>query len=348
MIQLTQAQIIGAIIAFLVGISIIPFVIYYSEKAGLVDVPNERKIHHGSISRLGGIAIWLSVMFTFLFLVLLSYYPKGVGLSGVIVGGSLMFLLGLIDDIFCLDAKFKLFIQIAIATIVFLLGVQINEVYIPVGHEFSLGVFAYPITVLWIVGISNAVNFIDGVDGLAGSIVAIGCIAIALVSLVLVPASSISALVAFILMGAMLSFLMFNYNPAKIFMGDSGSLFAGFMLATLSVTGIMKGGRPFMYLPFLILFVPILDVAFSSIRRILKGSSPFVADSEHIHHQLLHAGFSQNRIVVILSSIAFMASLTAFALAGSLSKYFIYTLILVMVLILLSVISKTMKKDTNE
>jgi len=120
------------------------------------------------------------------------------------------------------------------------------------------------------------------------------------------------------------------------------------MLATLSVTGIMKGGRPFMYLPFLILFVPILDVAFSSIRRILKGSSPFVADSEHIHHQLLHAGFSQNRIVVILSSIAFMASLTAFALAGSLSKYFIYTLILVMVLILLSVISKTMKKDTNE
>ncbi len=348
MIQLTQAQIIGAILAFLVGISIIPFVIYYSKKVGLVDKPNKRKIHHGAISRLGGIAIWLSVMFTFLFLVLLSYYPKGVGMSGVIVGSSLMFLLGLIDDIFCLNAKFKLFIQIAIATIVYLLGVQIDFVYVPVGHEIPLGALSYPITLLWIVGISNATNFIDGIDGLAGSIVAIGCAAIAVISLVLVPESSISALVAFILMGAMLSFLMFNYNPAKIFMGDSGSLFAGFMLATISITGIMKGGRPFMYLPFLILAVPILDVAFSSIRRILKGSSPFIADSEHIHHQLLHAGFSQNQTVIILSSIAFVCSIIAFALAGSLSKYFIYIPILIIVLIALSVISKTIKKDNPD
>lgn len=351
MIKLTQAHIIGAIIAYLLGIFIVPPVIYFSKKAGLVDVPNERKIHHGQISRLGGIAVWISVMLTFLFLVLLSYYPKGVGLSGIIVGGSLMFLLGLVDDIFCLNAKFKLFIQIAIATMVILLGVRIEEIYIPwMNSPLELGIWRYPISLLWIVGISNATNFIDGIDGLAGSIVTIGCIAIGIVSLVVTPPSPISALVAFILMGAMLAFLTFNYNPAKIFMGDSGALYAGFLLATLSITGIMKNSSSaVMYLPFIILAVPILDVAFSSIRRIMKGSSPFVADSEHIHHKLLHHGCSQDKVVLILATFAMGCAVISILIAGSFSKYYISTVVLVAVLLILNMISKTIKKsDKNE
>ena len=256
MIKLTQAQITGAIIAYLLGVFIVPMVIYFSDKAGLVDVPNERKIHHGKISRLGGVAIWLSVMFTFLSLVLLSYYPSGQGLSGIIAGGSLMFLLGLVDDIFCLDAKFKLFIQVTIATVVILLGVRIESIYLPFSNPVELGFWSYPITLLWIVGISNAINFIDGIDGLAGSVVTIGSFAIGIISMVVSPASPISALVAFILLGAMLSFLTYNYNPAKIFMGDSGALYAGFLLATLSITGISKTSGHLMYLPLLILAVP--------------------------------------------------------------------------------------------
>lgn len=303
MIKLSQAHVLGTIIAFLLGIFIVPLVIYYSKKKNLVDVPNERKIHHGAISRLGGVAIWLSVMLTFVFLVLLSYYPKGQGLSAIIVGGSLMFLMGLIDDIYGLNAKFKLFIQIAIATIVILLGVRIETLYNPFGTEIALGWMSYPITLLWIVGITNAINFIDGVDGLAGSIVSISALAIGLVSLVLAPAAPITALIAFILMGAMCSFLTFNYNPAKIFMGDSGALYAGFLLATLSITGIVKPSTNItMYLPILILAVPLMDVAFSATRRMLKGTSPFVADSEHIHHKLLHAGYSQDRLVLHASS----------------------------------------------
>ncbi len=343
-IKLTEAHFIGMIIAFLFGIFIMPFVIYYSKKANLVDVPNARKIHTGEISRLGGVAIWISVMLTFLILVVLSYYPKGMGLSGIIVGGSLMFLLGLVDDIYGLDAKFKLFIQIAIATVLILLGVRIDILYNPFGDSIYLGFWSYPISLLWIVGISNAMNFIDGIDGLAGSIVVIASCAIALISLILDPPSAISALVAFILLGAMLSFLTYNYNPAKIFMGDSGALFAGFMLATLSITGISKNPTSFMYLPLLILIVPILDVAFSSIRRILKGKSPFVADAEHIHHQLLHLGYSQDMTVVTLSSIALVASIVAFAFAGSLNKYFFYIPSTIAILILLSVISKINKK----
>ncbi len=351
MIKLTQAHIIGAIIAYLLGIFIVPLVIYFSKKAGLVDVPNERKIHRGAISRLGGIAIWVSVMLTFLFLVLLSYYPNGVGLSGIIVGGSLMFLLGLIDDIFCLNAKFKLFIQIAIATMVILLGIRIDELYVPfVSNPVVLGFWSYPISLLWIVGISNATNFIDGVDGLAGSIVTIACIAIGIVSFVVTPPSPISALVAFILMGAMLAFLTFNYNPAKIFMGDSGALYAGFLLATLSIKGVMNNAQsPVMYLPFIILAVPILDVAFSSIRRIMKGSSPFIADSEHIHHKLLHHGCSQDKVVLILSTFAFACAIISILIAGSFSKYYIYAVILVAVLVILNLISKAIKKpDKNE
>ena len=231
-LKLTQAHIIGAFISYLIGVFIVPFVIEFSQKEGLVDLPNERKIHKNPISRLGGIAIWASTMLTFLCLVLLSYYPYGSLLSGILLGGSLMFLLGLIDDIYNLDAKFKLVIQLSIATIVYLLGVKIDTIFNPFGGAgVDLGLFSYPITILWIVGISNAVNFIDGVDGLAGSVITVNSIALALIAIAMTPAQPITALIGFILAGSMLAFLTFNFNPAKIFMGDSGALFSGFLLA---------------------------------------------------------------------------------------------------------------------
>jgi len=349
MIQLSQAHVIGTILAFLLGIFIMPCVIYFSSKMGLVDVPNERKIHHGKISRLGGVAVWVSVMLTFLLLVLLSFYPKGQGMSAIIVGGSLMFLTGLVDDVYGLNAKFKLFIQVAIATIVILLGIKIESIYIPFdGSHISLGVLTYPITLLWIVGITNAINFIDGIDGLAGSIVSISSLAIGLCSIVLAPADSISSLIAFILMGAMCAFLVFNYNPAKIFMGDSGALYAGFLLATLSITGIVKVSSGIsMYFPILILAIPMMDVTFSSTRRILKGKSPFVADSEHIHHKLLHAGYSQDRLVLLLAGFSMVCALIAIIMVSSRSKYILITLSLIAVLLVLNAVSKLIKKKDN-
>lgn len=348
MIKLSQAHVLGTIIAYLLGIFIVPLVIYFSKKNHLIDVPNERKIHHGQISRLGGVAVWASVMLTFLFLVVLSYYPKGQGLSAIITGGSLMFLMGLIDDVYGLNAKFKLFIQIAIATIVILLGVRIETFYNPFGANIELGVMSYPITLLWIVGITNAINFIDGIDGLAGSIVSISALAIGIVSLVLAPSDSITALIAFILMGAMCAFLTFNYNPAKIFMGDSGALYAGFLLATLSITGIVKPSMGIsMYLPILILAIPLMDVAFSSTRRILKGSSPFVADAEHIHHKLLHAGYSQDKLVLLLASFSMVCALLSIIVVSTKSKFIIIALSLIGVLLILNVVSKLIKKKDN-
>lgn len=347
MIKLTQAHIIGAFISYLLGVFIVPFVIDWSQKEGLVDVPNERKIHKAPISRLGGIAIWLSTMLTFLFLVLLSYYPYGSLLSGILLGGSLMFLLGLIDDIYNLDAKFKLIVQLSIATIVYLLGVKIDTLFNPFGSAIDLGILSYPITVLWIVGVTNAVNFIDGVDGLAGSVITVNSVALALVAVAMTPAQPITALIAFILAGSMLAFLTFNFNPAKIFMGDSGALFSGFLLATLSIAGVMKGATLAILLPFLVLAVPIMDITYSSLRRIMKGKSPFVADAEHIHHKLLNAGFSQKKTVAILTTVAIVGGAIATYFSGILKHYFIYIIVLIFIMMVLSLISVLTKQREN-
>jgi len=319
-------------------------VISFSKKEGLVDVPNERKIHTKPISRIGGVAIWISTMLTFLCLVLLSYYPYGKLMSGILLGGSLMFLLGLIDDVYGLGAKFKLLIQVSIATIAYLLGVQINSV--PFFGGIDLGLWSYPITLLWLVGISNAVNFIDGVDGLAGSVVTVNAITLAILAITLSPANPISALIGFILAGAMLAFLTFNFNPAKIFMGDSGALFSGFLLAAISITGVMKVATIAILLPFVVLAVPIIDITYSSLRRIFKGQSPFVADAEHIHHKLLHAGFSQKKTVVIITSVAILAGALAclFAKHNALKYYFFLTLGLVIVMLLLNLFRVLTKK----
>lgn len=335
-LQLSEAHIIGAIIAFLLSVFIVPVVIYFSKKQGLVDNPGERKIHEHPVPRLGGVAVWLSTMLTFLFLVFLSYYPYGSLLSGILLGSSLMFLLGLIDDIYCLEAKFKLFIQLSIATIVYCLGIRIEDVYLPFGISFHLGFLSWFVTTAWIVGVSNAVNFIDGIDGLAGSVISVSAVTLGLISAGM-STGTVSTLIAFILAGAMLAFLTYNFNPAKIFMGDSGALFAGFLLASLSVTGVMQTPSTTMWIPVLVLSVPVIDITFSSVRRILKGTSPFVADAEHIHHKLLKAGFSQNKAVLLLTGIAVLSGIISVLLVNdSIVKYFIYAIALGAVMLYLN------------
>ena len=343
--QLTHAHILGTVIAYIFGVFLVPLVISFSKKEGLVDIPNERKIHTKPISRIGGVAIWLSAMLSFLSLVCLSYYPYGSLLSGILLGSSLMFLLGLVDDIYNLDAKFKLFLQIAISTLVYLLGVQINHIPFFGGIDLDWWL-SYPLTILWLVGISNALNFIDGVDGLAGSVVTINAVTLAIIAVAMTPSSPVSALIGFILAGSMLAFLTYNYNPAKIFMGDSGALFSGFLLAAISITGVMKAATLAILLPFVVLAVPIMDITYSSLRRIFKGQSPFVADSEHIHHKLLHAGFSQKKTVVILTSFAIIAGALATLFVGinTIKYYFITVAVLVFIMLLLNLIKVLTKK----
>ena len=251
-----------------------------------------------------------------------------------------MFLLGLIDDIYNLDAKFKLLIQILIVTMVYCLGVKFDTIFDPFnGGVIHLNAwFSYPLTLMWIVGISNAVNFIDGVDGLAGSVITVNAITLAILSLAMTPPNPISALIAFILAGSMMAFLTFNFNPAKIFMGDSGALFSGFMLASISITGVMKSATLAILLPFIVLAVPIIDITYSSLRRIFKGKSPFVADAEHIHHKLLKAGFSQKLTAALMTAAAIFAGAVAvcFVNTFTVKHYVCYILIVIVLMMMLS------------
>ena len=350
---------ISFLLAFIVSFMATPYSIKIAEKIGAIDIPkDDRRMRKKSIPKLGGLAVIAGFAISLIYLISVmniegsinlfdenSYFKKliGVGLGVIIIT-----ITGVIDDTKTLKPLQKLFGQVLAAMVAVAFGIQIDSADIPFITNVELAnEISMIVTVIWIVGITNAVNFIDGIDGLAGSIVSICALAIGIVSLVLEPNCQINALMAFILMGAMCAFLTFNYNPAKIFMGDSGALYSGFMLATLSITGIVKpslGGYT-MYLPILILAVPLMDIAYSSIRRIMKGSSPFVADAEHIHHKLLHAGYSQDKLVLLLAGFSMVCALLSIIVVSTKSKFIIIALSLIGVLILLNVISKLIKKS---
>ncbi|MCQ2957855.1 MAG: undecaprenyl/decaprenyl-phosphate alpha-N-acetylglucosaminyl 1-phosphate transferase [Candidatus Gastranaerophilales bacterium] len=344
-IELIKMPLIGFMAAFVFSVGVIPLVRKMCLKEGYYDLPGERKIHKKPVPRLGGIAIWLGVVFSLITVVLLQgSYPFGNSISAILVGGTIMFLLGVVDDTYGLSAKFKLIVQLGAALIAFLLGVQINYANIPfTSHLLSFGWLSLPITILWITGLSNAFNFIDGVDGLAGTLGTVSAITLGVIALVVQPPQDTCTLLSFILAGSVMGFLVFNYNPARIFMGDSGSLFMGFLLATLSVVGVMKSVAVTIFLPVFILVVPIFDICFATFRRLLKGKSPFSADAEHLHHKLLQAGLSHNKTVLtlVLATIAF--GLIATYIAGALSLYLVAILFVSAALMLLSLLSKLRK-----
>ena len=341
-IIIQDSHIWGFFISFTIAIIIVPLVRFFCIKKGFVDIPNDRKIHKFPIPRLGGVAIWLSTLLTFGILVLLSWnYPHGNGLSGILIGGSLMFLLGMVDDIYNLSPKFKLAVQIGAALVAFLLGVKIEALFNPFGNPIPLGMLSMPVTILWLVGISNAMNFIDGVDGLAGGVSTISAVTLGVVALY--THQPISTVVAAILAGSMMGFLLFNFHPAKIFMGDSGALFSGFTLAALSVTGVLKTVTVTIMLPMMILAVPILDISYSVLRRLSKKMSPFVADSSHIHHRLLQAGLSQNRTITVLLALGIGAGSIATSFVGAYKEYFAIVILIIFIMIILANLSRNKK-----
>jgi UDP-GlcNAc:undecaprenyl-phosphate GlcNAc-1-phosphate transferase len=343
-----NAHIIGFVIAFVLALFIVPLVRRFCLKKGFVDIPNERKVHKDPIPRLGGVAIWLCTILTFIILVFINWnYPYGNGLSGILVGGSIMFLLGLVDDVYDLSPKFKLVVQVGAALIAYLLGVKIEILFNPFGPAFSLGILSLPVTLVWLVGLSNAMNFIDGVDGLAGGVSTICAITLCVVAIY--TQQPISAVLAAILAGAMMGFLVFNFHPARIFMGDSGALFAGFALAGLSVTGVLKSVTATLLLPILILAVPIIDMSYSVIRRLTSGANLLKADADHIHHKLLRAGLSHNRTASVLYLVCAGAGSVAAIMVGAQRTYLSVLPIVFLIMLVLSRFAKLRKvKEVKE
>lgn len=316
-------QVLGFATALVIALLVVPAVTLIAQQKGWLDEPNERKIHQRAIPRFGGVGIWAGVMVGF---AMVAYtfgrYPDGqTGSTGILVGGSLMFLLGLLDDRYNLSAYVKLVGQVAIAVVTFYLGVQISALDLPGSVWILLHDWSLPVTVLWLVGMANAMNFIDGIDGLAGGVGTISALTLAIVAVFTF--QPISAIFAALLAGSCLGFLVYNTYPARVFMGDSGSLFIGFTLAAIGVTGVLKTQIAVMLVPVLVLSVPITEIVYSTSRRLLQGKNPFVADADHLHHQLLARGLSPARIVTLVYVICATAGMLVTSYVHDLESYVI-------------------------
>lgn len=287
-------------------------------RIGAVDQPNERKIHSTAIPRLGGVGIFVgfaaALLVSLIFAGVLGRGLEMKHLAGILLSSFLMLALGVADDMRGLSAWTKLICQIAIASLAVYFGIEITFVSNPFNGLFLLGAIAAPLTVLWLTGMTNAINLIDGLDGLAAGVTAISSGTLFIVALRTHQIGA--ALVLLALCGASLGFLRYNFFPAKIFLGDSGSYLLGFILAAASVTGVFKTTLVVaLIIPILILGVPIFDTMFAIGRRISSGQSPFKADNRHIHHLLLRAGFTQREAVLAIYVACFMLSITALVTA---------------------------------
>lgn len=311
--------VIAAAFALGLNLVVIPTILRLAHRFKWYDLPDHRKIHTGLIPRLGGPGMYLSflcvALLTPILVTLITGGTVTVGYTlrfiALFLGVSLIQAIGLIDDFRPIKALLKFFLQMLAAIIVTAGGFLIRSVTLPYLGSLELGLFAYPITVLWLVGISNAINLIDGMDGLAGGISAFAALSMGIIALI--QGSTVTSVLCFALFGAILGFLVFNFPPAKIFMGDSGSLFLGFCLAVFPLVGGISKVSAFgtLLVPVTLLTIPILDISTSVIRRLRNKVSIIHPDKEHIHHKLLDMGLNQRQILWVLYGFSLYLSVVA-------------------------------------
>ena len=306
------------LVAFLISHVVVlwstPLVKTVGLKSGYVDQPGDRKVHQQPMVRLGGVSIFLGTLTALLIIWWLGGF-KGLPPNrewevwGVTVGGLAFFLIGLADDLYNLSPLSRLAMQVVVASLAWVVGVKIDFLSVPFFELIHIGWLSLPITVLWLVGMANAINWIDGLDGLAAGVAGISSVVLFMVTLVMHQPAA--AIIAAAMAGGVLGFLRYNFNPAQIFMGDGGAYFMGFTLAGVAVIGLVKTTAvttiavTAVLLPYLILAVPILDMSSVIISRISQGKSPFLADKRHLHHRLLKAGISHRLTVLFIYALTF-------------------------------------------
>ena len=304
------------LVAIAVSFLMCPLVKSFAYKIGAIDVPKDnRRMHKKPVPRLGGLAIFMGFMVSILLFASIDHEMQGILLGAVII-----VVLGVVDDMTPLRAYFKFFVQIVAALVAVFHGVVIETLSNPnifsQSPYWNLGWIAIPVTVLWIVGITNAVNLIDGLDGLACGVSTISALTMLVIAL-LVSESGIAVIMAS-LVGACLGFMPYNRNPAKMFMGDTGSTFLGYILATISIQGLFKYYAIVSFaVPFLILGLPMFDTLFAIIRRLAHGQNPMAPDRGHIHHRLIDMGLNQKQAVAALYVVSSILGLSAVVLTAS-------------------------------
>lgn len=324
-----------------------PIIIFIAKRIGIVDVPEARKVHLSSIPRIGGVAIFVSMM-TLLILVLFldnaigemfrDIQPKVIALLSA---ATFVFLIGLIDDIHSFSGRIKFLALIVASLVICASGSRIDSISIATWFKLDFGLLAWPLTILWITAITVGVNFIDGLDGLAAGISAIACAVIAIFAFY--SNQPLMVVIMLALLGSLSGFLFFNFNPAKIFMGDCGSMFLGFVLGSASVMCMAKT-KTFvgLALPALALGLPIFDTFFTVLRRYLNRRNILHSDYGHMHHKLLDMGLQQHHVVIIMYVLtAIAAGLGMFMMitrdAGTIAIFFCILLLLVLLFRLIGI-----------
>ena len=302
-------------VSLLVAYVMTPPVKRFAEKVGAIDVPKDnRRVHDHPIPRMGGLAIFIGFMLSLIFFV-----PMSTKVTGLLVGSVIIAVMGGVDDIVSLNPWVKLAGQIVAALVAIRCGLVFDVISNPniFAEEtyIEIGWLSIPLTMLWIVGCTNAVNLIDGLDGLAVGVSAISSLTMLIVSLFV--SEPVVSIILAALTGACLGFMPYNLNPAKIFMGDVGSQLLGVVLSTASIMGRFKLHAIItFFVPLLALARPLADTIFAFFRRILHGQSPFKADKGHFHHRLLAMGLNQKQVVAVLYGISAVLGLLAVLMAG--------------------------------
>jgi len=311
-------------IPFFVVVFVTPFIKKVAEHVGALDIPNERKVHKVPIPRLGGIGIYFG------FLVGYMFFGEATSImNSILIGSFILILTGAVDDIKPLKPLSKFIGQLLAALVITVYGGILIKDIDAFGMYLNFGILAYPLSVFFILGCINCMNFIDGLDGLASGISSIfflstGVIAACKCQL------DLPFLMTFIMLGSCIGFLVYNFNPASIFMGDSGSMFLGFIMSVITMLGYKNVMMSSIIIPLLLLSVPILDTLFAILRRKLKGESVSKPDKSHIHHQFLKRGFSQRgtALTIYIITFLFAAASVIYVLVDNLLGYIIYGILL--------------------
>ncbi len=350
------------IVTFLACLILTPLVIKLCRKYNIVDIPKDtRRVHSKPMPRIGGVAIVSSMLIGFLIYYLFTKDIPSIALNekflGYIIGGLIIASMGLIDDLWNLRARYKFIFQLVASLVVYYFGIRITGVKIPFFHSNVID-FAWwldlPFTMIWVIGVTNALNLIDGLDGLAAGITAISATSL-LIIFVSTSASLEAIIISAVLLGAVLGFLPYNFNPAKTFMGDVSSNFLGFTMACVSLMGFAKGYTMLAIIaPVLALGIPIFDTIFAMVRRFIKGQPMLKPDGAHIHHRLIKLGLSQRQAVLILYTITtILCMISVLIVSADIWKLVLLILALICFvtfgfLSMLKTISKQENKEINK
>ncbi|RBW67596.1 glycosyltransferase family 4 protein [Bacillus taeanensis] len=314
------------LLCFISAVLLTPIVKKLAFKIGATDKPDPRKVHQKIMPRLGGLAIYISTLIGFAVL-----QPESPYLIPILIGSFIIIVTGVADDILQLSPKVKLFGQVLAAAVVIYGGVEVQFINLPFNTQLNLGIFGIPLTMLWIIGITNAINLIDGLDGLAAGVSSIVLMTVSVMAII--NGNEFVFAMGCILLGSTLGFLIFNFHPAKIFMGDTGALFLGFMISVTSLLGFKNITLFSLVVPVIMLGVPISDTFFAIIRRFVNKKPLSAPDKSHLHHCLLRLGFSHQKTVLIIYAMSaiFGAAAMLFSMTTLWGSVFIITVLLFLI-----------------